>query len=197
MNYRLLRMIPNLPLRDGLFIDCYNQSTSNIVGTITAGIYKRNLHFVMTKEPTIEPINTTPDGLATTLTTAHHYSGNIINPQRGQKEMGVLEIINTDINGNSRTITTQYGKKGWDSILNSDRDKLTCVCDTYRIRKLTPRECFRLMGVSETEIDTIQAANLSDTRQYFLAGNSIVVDVLEGIFRKMFIDKEITDLKLF
>lgn len=60
----------------------------------------------------------------------------------------------------------------------------------YRIRKLTPRECFRLMGVSETDIDKIQAAGISNTRQYQLAGNSIVVDVLEHIFRKMFVDKE-------
>lgn len=106
--------------------------------------------------------------------------------------------INTT-SDNARTITTQYGKKGWSAMLDSDRDSLTCVqnSETYRIRKLTPRECFRLMGVSESEIDTIQAANLSDTRQYFLAGNSIVVDVLEGIFRKMFVDKEITELKLF
>lgn len=115
-----------------------------------------------------------------------------------QKQIIMEELINTS-NNNARTITTQYGKKGWSAMLDSDRDSLTCVQNTepYRIRKLTPRECFRLMGVSETEIDTIQAANLSDTRQYFLAGNSIVVDVLEEIFRKLFIDKEITELKLF
>lgn len=56
----------------------------------------------------------------------------------------------------------------------------------YRIRKLTPRECFRLMGVSEKDIDTIQGAGISNSQQYKMAGNSIVVDVLEVIFRELF-----------
>ena len=60
----------------------------------------------------------------------------------------------------------------------------------YRIRKLTPRECFRLMGVSEENINKIQTAGISNSQQYKLAGNSIVVDVLYHIFRKIFIDKE-------
>ena len=54
----------------------------------------------------------------------------------------------------------------------------------YRIRKLTPRECFRLMGVSEKDIDTIQTSGISKTQQYKMAGNSIVVDVLYYIFKK-------------
>lgn len=60
----------------------------------------------------------------------------------------------------------------------------------FRIRKLTPRECFRLMGVDDKDIDKIQAAGVSNSAQYKLAGNSIVVDVLFYIFRKMFIDTE-------
>ena len=57
----------------------------------------------------------------------------------------------------------------------------------YRIRKLTPRECFRLMGMRENDIDKIQQAGISNTQQYKMAGNSIVVDVLEAIFRNLFI----------
>lgn len=90
-----------------------------------------------------------------------------------------------------------------------------------RLRKLTPRECFRLMGVRETDIDKIQYAVfpkkslvptryggtdkdanetvISDSQQYKLAGNSIVVDCMYGIFRKLFVDKENeqSELKLF
>ena len=58
----------------------------------------------------------------------------------------------------------------------------------FRIRKLTPRECFRLMDVDDKDIDTIQAAGISDSQQYKLAGNSIVVSCLYHVFRKMFID---------
>ena len=57
---------------------------------------------------------------------------------------------------------------------------------SYRIRKLTPRECFRLMGVDDKDIGTIQTAGISNSQQYKLAGNSIVVDVLYHIFRKAF-----------
>ena len=69
----------------------------------------------------------------------------------------------------------------------------------FRIRKLTPRECFRLMGVDDKDIDKIQAAGVSNSGQYKLAGNSIVVDVLFHIFRKMFIetDNESQQMSLF
>lgn len=66
----------------------------------------------------------------------------------------------------------------------------------FRIRKLTPRECFRLQDVSESDIDKIQGYRdskgkpISNTQQYKLAGNSISVAPLYHIFRKMFIDKE-------
>ena len=54
--------------------------------------------------------------------------------------------------------------------------------NTYRIRKLTPRECFRLMGLKEDDIDKIQQAGISNTQQYKMAGNSIVIDVLEAMY---------------
>ena len=60
----------------------------------------------------------------------------------------------------------------------------------FRIRKLTPREAFRLMGVDEADIDRIQAAGISNSGQYQLAGNSIVVDVLYHLLRKMLVEKE-------
>ena len=70
---------------------------------------------------------------------------------------------------------------------------------SYRIRKLTPRECFRLMGVSESNIDKIQESGVSQTQQYKMAGNSIVVDCLFHLFRKMFTetDNESNTLTLF
>jgi DNA (cytosine-5)-methyltransferase 1 len=62
----------------------------------------------------------------------------------------------------------------------------------YRIRKLTPRECFRLMDVSDEDIDKIQASGVSKSQQYKLAGNSIVVSCLYQVFKKMFVDTEAT-----
>lgn len=58
----------------------------------------------------------------------------------------------------------------------------------YWIRKLTPRECFRLMDVPERLIDRLISAGISNSQLYKLAGNSIVVAVLYHIFRKMFVE---------
>ena len=58
--------------------------------------------------------------------------------------------------------------------------------NSFRIRKLTPRECFRLMGMRDYDIDKIQATGISNTQQYKMAGNSIVIDVLEAIFKNLF-----------
>lgn len=69
------------------------------------------------------------------------------------------------------------------------KDNLLCE-PTFRIRKLTPRECFRLMGVDDEDIDTIQAAGISNSQMYKLAGNSIVKDVLYHIFRKIYVEQQ-------
>ena len=53
-----------------------------------------------------------------------------------------------------------------------------------RIRKLTPRECWRLMGFTDEDFDKAQEVN-SNTQLYKQAGNSIVVPVLEGIFKEL------------
>lgn len=60
----------------------------------------------------------------------------------------------------------------------------------FRIRKLTPKECFRLMGVDDADIGKIQASGLSNSAQYKLAGNSIVVDVLYNLFRTLLIKED-------
>lgn len=57
----------------------------------------------------------------------------------------------------------------------------------FVVKKLSPRESFRLMGLDEKSIDKIQQTGISKTQQYKIAGNSIVVNVLYHIFRKMFV----------
>ena len=52
-----------------------------------------------------------------------------------------------------------------------------------KIRKLTPRECLRLQGVRDEDIDKLM--HMSDTTLYHLAGDSIVVNVLMEIFKEI------------
>lgn len=53
-----------------------------------------------------------------------------------------------------------------------------------RIRKLTPKECWRLMGFSDEDFEKAEKVN-SNSQLYKQAGNSIVVDVLEELFCMM------------
>jgi DNA (cytosine-5)-methyltransferase 1 len=75
------------------------------------------------------------------------------------------------------TLTT----KASTNILRYFKDKENHDC----FRRLTERECFRLQGVSDGQIDLIQAAGISGNQQYCLAGNSICVDVMVGIFKNL------------
>lgn len=75
----------------------------------------------------------------------------------------------------AKTITTEIGKIRMDDNFIQESDK---------VRKLTPKECFRLMGFTD---DDFHKAHLvcSDTQLYKQAGNSIVVNVLEEILKKL------------
>ena len=85
------------------------------------------------------------------------------------------------------------------TLISARPNKTYGYTTSYRIRKLTPRECFRLMGVTEADIDKIQQSGVSQSQQYKMAGNSIVVDCLYHMFRKMFTETacESQQLSLF
>jgi len=55
----------------------------------------------------------------------------------------------------------------------------------YRIRKLTPKECWRLMGLSDTDFDKAKATGMSNSMLYKQAGNGICVNVLMEIFKNL------------
>lgn len=63
------------------------------------------------------------------------------------------------------------------------------IATQYRIRKLTPRECGRLMGVTDEDISKMAAVN-SNTQLYKQFGNSIVVDVMCAMFKNLNIEQE-------
>ena len=58
--------------------------------------------------------------------------------------------------------------------------------NNLRIRKLTPKECWRLMGFSDEDFEKAKAIPMSNTQLYKQAGNSICVPVLEKIFKNLF-----------
>ena len=60
------------------------------------------------------------------------------------------------------------------------------VTNNLRIRKLTPKECFRLMGFSDENFEAAHNVGISNSQLYKQAGNSIVVDVLYYIFVELY-----------
>jgi site-specific DNA-cytosine methylase len=107
------------------------------------------------------------------------FNGRFISEHSGVCTNDSEEFFRGELPGMSRTIKAEKVDAG------------TCVSHRgeYRIRKLTPRECFRLMDVDDHDIDKIQAADISKSQQYKMAGNSICVNPLYFIFRNMFIDE--------
>lgn len=104
--------------------------------------------------------------------------------KKGYEEARPSDYVNITYPGSK----TKRGRVG-----NGVAHTLTCgdgnavITENVRIRKLTPRECLRLMGWKDEQIDKIVAAKISGTQQYRQAGNGIVVQVLESIFKALFL----------
>lgn len=88
-----------------------------------------------------------------------------------------LDLYNRASYEESQTITEPHH--------NSQR-----LFDGLRIRKLTPKECYRLMGFSDEDFSKAEQVPTSNAQLYKQAGNSIVVNVLEEILKELFINEK-------
>ena len=133
-----------------------------------------------------------PDGLTNTLTGVQ--KDNLL------ALPNELSPVNEDQEGLCRPLKAQYYKNGKSNFEYTGSYGATGAMEQngprFRIRKLTPRECFRLMGVPDANVDLIQQAGISNCQQYKMAGNSIVVDCLEHIFDKLFVHKDNDDAQM-
>lgn len=115
-----------------------------------------------------------------------------MNGDKGMKFNQGNKEYNPRTDGVSNTLSTSVK----DNMLAVPELKMEdgCMVDKeghkYRIRKLTPTECFRLMDVNDEDIEKMKQAGIAKTNLYKLAGNSIVVSCMYHIFRKLFIEKE-------
>ena len=149
------------------------------------------------------------DGVSNTLTTVQ--KDNLLLENRGISTKGKQnDVASTILSGYGRSNMTgfnadnaviekvgqisndgsQYGTVISDNGLSATLSAGThgyansCIQTQYRIRKLTPRECGRLMGVSDEDISKMAAVN-SNTQLYKQFGNSIVVDVMCAMFKNL------------
>lgn len=115
--------------------------------------------------------------------------------RRAYYEDGVSPTIHTCPGGNTEPkVVLLDDTQGFDGTraykdysptLRAARSGLKVATD-FRIRKLTPKECWRLMGFDDSDFDKAKAAGISASQLYKQAGNSIVVNVLQYIFRNLF-----------
>lgn len=103
--------------------------------------------------------------------------------KKGYEEAEKGDYVNTTY-PNSTSKRGRVGKAIAQTLTTGDGSAV--VTENVRIRKLIPRECLRLMGWKDKDIDKIQLAGISATQQYRQAGNGIVVTVLMAIFGELF-----------
>ena len=133
--------------------------------------------------PTLTGQCSSPSGSSAVLKLETPVKVNVATKQ-GYEEANPGDYVNITYPGSK----TKRGRVG-----NGVAHTLTCgdgnavITENVRIRKLTPRECLRLMGWKDEQIDKIIAAKISGTQQYRQAGNGIVVQVLESIFKALFL----------
>ena len=133
--------------------------------------------------PTLTGQCSSPSGSSAVLKLETPVKVNVATKQ-GYEEANPGDYVNITYPGSK----TKRGRVG-----NGVAHTLTCgdgnavITENVRIRKLTPRECLRLMGWKDEQIDKIGAAKISGTQQYRQAGNGIVVQVLEAIFKALFL----------
>lgn len=191
------------PDSGGVMLDCYNQrAVEDYSVTITTRINSANHYYVIEEnEREMEnEINDTssPNIAEPYIAAVRGREPNVLTPRRTEYGKAVRrEYERGELREPRRNM--QRFEPRTDGVSNTltsvSKDNYLIEPDVkkhpkYRIRKLTPRECFRLMDVDDADIDKIQGAGICNSQQYKLAGNSIVVNVLYHIFRKMFIDTE-------
>ena len=86
-----------------------------------------------------------------------------------------------DCNAVSPCLTHNNGNASGGSVLILNNNETNLY---RRIRRLTPKECFRLQGYSEEVIEK-GSKGISDTQLYKIAGNSVTVNVVYEIIKKI------------
>lgn len=97
----------------------------------------------------------------------------------------VLKVDNMNSSGRGMNGNV-FSDEGLAPTLTTNKGEGNKILSNLRIRKLTPKECFRLMGFSDEAFDAAQKAGISNSQLYKQAGNSIVVDVLYYILVELY-----------
>ena len=123
--------------------------------------------------------------IAPTITKNSYQENNFLSIKEATKQGYAIANIGDSINlshPNSKTRRGRVGKNIANTLLTNDEQGV--VLSDYKIRKLTPRECWRLQGFPDWAFDKAQKVN-SNSQLYKQAGNSVTVNVIEEIAKRL------------
>lgn len=127
------------------------------------------------------------DGNINTLTTVQK-DNVVIVPQNTKQGYAIAHVGDGIYTNRADSKRGVVQRESIPTLKTSNKDIAVVVDDPTNlisIRRLTPRECWRLMGWSDEDIDKAFKADVSETQLYKMAGNSIIVNCLEAIFKNI------------
>lgn len=123
-----------------------------------------------------------------TITTGVSFRNNTFLAIKNATKKGYLEATDGDgidlLQPNSETRRGRVQKEAIQTLDTMGGDGKGVVLNDLRIRKLTPKECFRLMGVKDEDFEKC-AKSQSDSSLYHLAGDSLITTIMMALFSQM------------
>lgn len=166
--------------------------SGGVVGTLTATDYKEPKQVAIKQFGILQPnfnqcgVVYETDGIAPTI---RAYQGGGLEPKirvkeattQGYAEAEIGDSVNLS-HPNSKTRRGRVGKQIANTLLTGESQGV--IEPDFRIRKLTPRECWRLQGFPDWAFDKAQEVN-SNSQLYKQAGNSVTVNVIAAIAKEL------------
>jgi DNA (cytosine-5)-methyltransferase 1 len=168
-------------------LDLYNRTVSDISQTLT--MPNHNAQAIVVPEDTTQGFALAYDGDGIYINRPEQKRG-VVQKQMIQtiktqnNDFGVVVVDNIRNNGTSQSGNVYDKEQLSPTLCATDYKNPPKVVNQLRIRKLTPRECYRLMGFGD-EVFDLAALNQSNSSLYHQAGDSIVVNVLEALFKEL------------
>lgn len=161
-------------------------NTDGIANTITS-VQKDNLLVLFEGEHSTNRVYST-EGIARTIKASDGGGGSktglylVDNTAKGYTEANLFDSIDVS-HKRSKTKRGRVGKQIANTLDTTANQAV--LLPGFRIRRLTPRECFRLMGYTDAFFEKCALVN-SDSQLYKQAGNSIVVDTIMHLLIQIF-----------
>lgn len=184
------------------YIDSFNRTVrKDVAGTICAGVDAKNKTYIAIKNATAQGYLEATDGDGVDISSRMETHRGTVQKDmaqtlKGVPDVGVVVKDKPQVIGGIGEKKSNGGSQWYEQNRIYENNIATSVtCDQasppyyttkeeLRIRKLTPRECWRLMGFDDVDFDKASQVN-SNAQLYKQTGNSIVVNVLEAIFKQM------------